>query len=284
MYWWFWRWVGRLDWQYKKTLAVAVIEQKHKIRLPQAFCEVLGISATVSANITAMIHTAMSIDRWVSVRFPNNNVSLLEGWNEVSLNNHHNYHRISFVYPVRVTYILLRYELIGFYFDIDIPFCVIETGRNGIFGLLVSISLFLILPLILQAFTNIDMLIIVNKLRGKNRTRMRNSIKTVVTTLGVLYLCWFPVLIWLLWEVATTSIPNSGFTYFAIRMILSNSGMSFPIYLKTLPQFKEGFLSIISIHGAQAPAAFSRRMQVSPAKQPPVSWWWVKKTNLDAAV
>ena len=60
------------------TMAVAVIEQKLKIRLPQAFCEVLGISATVSANITTMIHTAMSIDRWVSVRF-SNNVSLLQG-------------------------------------------------------------------------------------------------------------------------------------------------------------------------------------------------------------
>ena len=166
-----------------------------------------------------------------------------------------------------MTYILLRYELIGFYFDIEIPFCVIETGRNGIFGLMVSISLFLILPLILQAVTNIDMLIIVNKLRGTNRTGMRNSIKTVVTTLGVLYLCWFPVLIWLLWEVATTSISNSGFSYFAIRMILSNSGMSFPIYLKTLPQFKEGFLSIIRIHGTQAPTAHSRRIRVSPAQQ-----------------
>ena len=67
--------------------------------------------------------------------------------------------------------------------------------------------------------------------------------------------------------------PKYWIYIIAIRMILSNSGMSFPIYLKTLPQFKEGFLSIISIHGAQAPAAFSRRMQVSPAKQPPVSWW-----------
>ena len=85
------------------------------------------------------------------------------------------------------------------------------------------------------------------------------------TTLGVLCLCWFPVLIWLLWEVATTSIPNSGFTYFAI-MILSNSGMSFPIYLKTLPQFKEGFLSIIRIHGVQAPTAHSRRIRVLPAQ------------------
>ena len=218
------------------TLALAVIELKQEVRLSPAFCDVLGISATVSANITAMIHTAMSIDRWVSVRFPIMYRSFKAETRSRSITI--TIIIVPFVCPVLVTYILLLYELIGFYFDIDIPFCVTETGRNGIFGLLVSISLFLILPLILQAFTNIDMLIIVNKLRGTNRTRMCNSIKTVVTTLGVLYLCWFAVLIWLLWEVATTSIPNGGFTYFAIRMILSNSGMSFPIYLKTLPQFK----------------------------------------------
>ena len=111
------------------------------------------------------------------------------------------------------------------------------------------------------------MLIIVNKLRGTNRTRMRNSIKIVVMTQGVLYLCWFPVLIWLLWDVSPTSIPNGGFTYFAIRMILSNSGMSFPLYLKTLPQFKDGFLLIIRIHGAQAPAAQLHRIRVLPAQQ-----------------
>ena len=45
------------------TLAVAVIELKHEVRLSPAFCDVWGISATVSANITAMLHTAMSIDR-----------------------------------------------------------------------------------------------------------------------------------------------------------------------------------------------------------------------------
>ena len=43
--------------------------------------------------------------------------------------------------------------------------------------------------------------------------------------------------------------------------------MSFPLYLKMLPQFKEGFLSIIRIHGAQAPAAHSRRIWVLPAQQ-----------------
>ena len=52
------------------TLAVAVIEQKHEIRLSLTFFDVSGMSAIVCANGTAMIHTAISIDRWVSVRFP----------------------------------------------------------------------------------------------------------------------------------------------------------------------------------------------------------------------
>ena len=43
--------------------------------------------------------------------------------------------------------------------------------------------------------------------------------------------------------------------------------MSFPLYLKTLPQFKDGFLLIIRIHGAQAPAAQLHRIRVLPAQQ-----------------
>ena len=178
----------------------------------------------------------------------------------------------SFVCPVLLTYILLQYELIGFYVDINVPCYIKKIGKKEVFGLLVSISIFLILPSIPQAFTNINYtytLTTVNKLHSANRARMRNSIKTVVTTLGVLYLCWFLALIWLLWGVATTFIRNSWFTYFAMRMILSNSDLSFPIYMKTLPHFKESFLSLFCIQRVQVPTAHSHRIQVLPAQQTP---------------
>ena len=114
------------------------------------------------------------------------------------------------------------------------------------------------------------------------------------TTLGVLYLCWFPVLIWLLWEVATTSIPNSGFTYFAIRMILSNSGMSFPIYLKNVTTIQRRFFIDNSYPwsaGSSCSIAQNSGLTCSASGLTVSLWWGMrsrvsswKKTNLQAAM
>ena len=47
--------------------AAAVIEIKREVRISQALCAVLGISSAAACITTALIHTAMSVDRWVSV-------------------------------------------------------------------------------------------------------------------------------------------------------------------------------------------------------------------------
>ena len=52
------------------TMAVAGIELKREVWISQSLCGLFGISSAAAANLTALIHTAMSIDRWVSVQFP----------------------------------------------------------------------------------------------------------------------------------------------------------------------------------------------------------------------
>ena len=228
------------------TVAIAGIELKREVWISQSLCGLLGTSSAGAANITALIHTAMSIDRWVSVQFPFK-------YRSFKTEARSSYITItiiicSFVVGLVNPYILYHFELLGIYFDPSIPFCVITKGKRGLFGLMSCTLIFVIMPSTLQAFTNIHMLFKVTKLQGANRARTFKSMKTVLTTLGAFYLCWFPIGIWLLWEMSSNSHPNGGFTYFATRMLISNSGMSFPIYFRTLPGFKDKFMSMIRCH------------------------------------
>ena len=47
-----------------------VLGIKREVWISQALCAVLGISSAAACSTTALIHTAMSVDRWVSVQFP----------------------------------------------------------------------------------------------------------------------------------------------------------------------------------------------------------------------
>ena len=214
--------------------------------ISQSLCGLFGISSAEAANATALIHTAMSIDRWVSVQFPftYRTFQSKAGSRFIPVTMI----SFSFVFVFVYLSILYHFELLGVYFDHSIPFCITAAGKRGLFGLMSCTLIFFIVPSKLQAFTNIHMLFKVTKLRGANRARTFKSIKTVLTTLGAFYLCWFPIGIWLLWEMSSNSHPNGGFTYFAVRMLLSNSGMSFPIYFRTLPGFKDKFMSMILCH------------------------------------
>ena len=229
--------------------AAAVIEIKREVRTSQALCAVLGISSAAACITTALIHTAMSVDRWVSVQFPFKYRTFQSG--EKSRLITVTIIVSCFVLPYVYMILLHIFGYLGVYFDPSIPFCTVTSGKRGLFALLSCTAIFFILPSTIQAFTNIHMLIKVTKLQGATRTRTIKSVKTVITTLGVFYLCWFPIGIWLLWDMSISSHPNGVFAYFAIRMLVCNSGMSFPIYIRTLPGFKEKFMSMIRRCNAQ---------------------------------
>ena len=228
------------------TVAIAGIELKREVWISQSLCGLFGISSAGAADLTALIHTAMSIDRWVAVQFP----FKYRTFQSKARSRFIPVTMISFSFVFVFVYlsILYHFELLSVYFDPSIPFCIITTGKRGLFGLISCLSIFFIMPSTLQAFTNIHMLIKVTRLQGASRARTFKSIKTIIATLGVFYMCWFPIGIWLLWDILSVSHPNGAFSYFAVRMLTSNSGMSFPIYFRTLPGFKDKFMSMIRRH------------------------------------
>ena len=67
---------------------------------------------------------------------------------------------------------------------------------------------------------------------------------TVLTTLAVYYMCWLPMGVWTMWDFVSTTHPAGSpdwLGYFAVQMMVLNSGMCFLIYYNTLTRFKMTF-------------------------------------------
>lgn len=235
--------------------SISVVSVLGEIWISPLLCDVFGI-ATVGAEITALIHSAMSIDKLVSVKYPvkyrvfqaNSRAQSIVLTIIVT----------SFIFPTVLTIFLGHFELISFYFDPHIPYCIIEESEKGLAGIMIITVGFVVIPVIIQAIINTYLLMKVSKLKGSNRDRMCKSIRTVTTTLGVYYLCWTPIGIWLTWQMISDSHPPGYYTFFASHILIGNSGMCFPIYLITLPQFREQFLSLIRWKVQTHPASSSQ--------------------------
>lgn len=231
--------------------SISVVSVLGEVCIPPWLCDVFGM-ATVGAEITALIHTAMSVDKFVSVKFP-------VGYRVFQANSRSRSIIIaivlmSFIFPTVLTFIFGQVELLNFYFDSHIPYCIMETGERGLGGILIITGVFIAIPMIVQTISNTYLVVRVSNLRGSNRDRLCKSIKTVITTLGVYYLCWTPIGIWLFWGMASDSQPPGYYTFFATHIVVANSGMSFPIYFVTLPKFREKFLSLIRRKNRTHPA------------------------------
>ena len=111
------------------TVAIAGIELKREVWISQSLCGLFGISSAGAAIITALIHTAMSMDRWVSVQLPLK-------YRSFPTEARSRYITVtiiicSFVVPVVFKFILYHFEHLGVYFDPSIPFCILTPGKRS---------------------------------------------------------------------------------------------------------------------------------------------------------
>lgn len=81
-------------------------------------------------------------------------------------------------------------KLITFEFDPYIPNCVFRSNNSSNSGVIISIVLFIAVPLLVNTYTNVFMLNNVAKLKGLSRKRLLRSTKTVVATVYIYYLFW----------------------------------------------------------------------------------------------
>ena len=240
-----------------------------ELNVAQYQCDALGIASTSAVEITSTIHSVMCVDRWYSVvapvkyrAFKTKRKSKLYVILILCL---------AFLLPVAVNVVSLQSKIVSFYFEPYIPNCVVgpSSDHGRIVGLAVSTGLFVGIPITIQASTNGYMLYKVSRLQKINRRHIFKSVKTVLTTVLVFYVCWMPTAIWLLWIMITGHTPNGWYTFVSIQMLVSNSGMSFPIYMCTLNKFREHFPAAIRwpwLHGFRRAAGTSKMMAVSTSR------------------
>ena len=217
-----------------------------------AVCFVTGSASVTAATATSLIHTAMSLDRWVSIQFP---VKYLQFKDDLKSK------RIViaiitliYILPSPLLYLTWRTYQISFYFDTYVPYCIADVGEEGMWGLLLAGALSIAIPCVVQVFTNTRILMRITSMQGANRKRIITAVKTVLTTLAVYYICWMPMGIWTVWDLVADTHPAGWYGYFAVQMLVLNSGMSFLIYYNTLKRFRARFQA--AIEGAKSSQMF----------------------------
>ena len=107
-----------------------------------------------------------------------------------------------------------------------------------------SVRVVVVVPLIVQALTNIRILYKISKLRGTDRKRVCKSVKTITVTIGTFYVCMTPVNVWLAMSLFPGYSIAGMYKFFATQLAVANSGTSFFIYFSTLENFRDKFLTI----------------------------------------
>ena len=156
---------------------------------------------------------------------------------------------IIFIYILTcpLLYITWKFDQISFYFDTYVPYCIADVGRNGIWGLLLAAVLSIAIPCVIQVFTSIRILIRMATMPSVNRKRVIKAAKTVLITLAVYYVCWLPMGIWTIRDFVSDTHPAGWYGYFAIQMLVLNSGMGFLIYFKTFKRFRMRFKAVLDV-------------------------------------
>ena len=207
-----------------------------KVWMNDALCFTLGSASISAASATSLIHSAMAMDRWISITFP-----FEYGiFKQKPRSKKFVIATIILIYIVPCALMFLTWQAnqVKFYFDVYVPYCIADVGDKGFWGLMLAAVLSIVIPCIVQVFTNIRILTKIAKAHGIGRKQVVKAVKTVLTTLAVYYICWLPMGVWTLWDFVSVTHPAGWYGYFAVQMMVLNSGMCFLIYYYTLKRFR----------------------------------------------
>ena len=213
-----------------------------KVWMNDALCFTLGSASISAASATSLIHSAMAMDRWISITFPFEYGIFKQKPRSkkiviatiISI----------YIVPCALMYLTWQTNQVKFYFDIYVPYCIADVGEDGAWGLIVASVLSIAIPCVVQVFTNAAIIYKIAKADVVGRKRVFRAVRTVLTTLAVYYMCWLPMGVWTMWDFVSTTHPAGSpdwLGYFAVQMMVLNSGMCFLIYYNTLTRFKMTF-------------------------------------------
>ena len=150
-----------------------------------------------------------------------------------------------YLMPIILITISCYADLLEASFNPHVPTCVFTTGDSGIVGLALCSGIFVILPIFIQAITNVYILRRVSRLGGATRARVLRSLRNVLITVITYYVCWIPSALWLTMDMLTNLEPSAWFSFACFQLLIAYSIASLPIYILTIPCFKLEYISLI---------------------------------------
>ena len=209
-----------------------------RVTLDPAGFAVLGFIFALPIGTTSWIHSAMSIERCISIHMPMRHRSCtLYAAKQIAAS----VISLCFLLPVVLDITFYYTGVLRLFFN---PYIAHVVFAKAPLFYATRGLLFILLPLAIQLITHIFIIRKILTLRSSNRKKIIRAVKTVATTVGLYYLCWSPVIVEAIWSALPYAAPPPKWIAFLIYTVLfSNSGMSFVIYFLHLPKFKTHLVS-----------------------------------------
>ena len=231
---------------------------KGSISLTQALCDTFGIMFMVTIATTTWIHSAMCIEKCISILHPISHRNFQNSKNAAYITI--GIIVMCFIVPVIISTALLQFDVVKMSFLPYIPSCLYDSDVRlyVVWG-----GLYIIVPMITQLVTHV--LIIKGtranssrRLGGTQQRAQKNKLrvmKTITITLGLYYACWLPLIVQVIWNSVQQS--PEWFDAVTAHTLVANSGLSFTIYASSLPAFQQQVKNTL-------PKCLTRRIGVAP--------------------
>ena len=226
-------------------------------------CGFMGLLFSITIGSTTWMHSAMSIERLVSVTMPVRHRLVVAAYNPKKLASVAI--SICLLSPMLSNIVLFYAGILDLNFHPYLPMCKVE--KDLYFYCTIGI-LFVGLPLTTQLITNAVVIRQISQLRGRIRARKFKAIRTVLLTLSIYYSCWLLGIVEAIWSVLPVSKRPPLWMEFVIYNILfSKGGMSYLIYMYSLKDFRRNSNRICNSNTVRSTNLLSESSQSSGAAQ-----------------
>ena len=211
-----------------------------EVWLTETLCNILGVENIVVVTTTTWLHSAMCIEKCISILNPLKHKVLTAQTAVKTLVK--GIITLCFVIPQALYFTFVFSDLIVISYRSYVGYCSFNMNINI---LLLVVIVVLAVPMAIQIITHVLILRVIFSLRGNSRSRALLTIKTIGWTLVFYWACWIPFVIDTIWTVIPNiTEPPKEMEFVNATGIFLNSGMSCFIYNMCMQSFRKQFKSL----------------------------------------
>ena len=202
--------------------------------LTTALCNIVSIVGHIVVGSTNWLHSVICIEKCFSILRPFTHRRLLVAYPAKPIAV-----KFTVVMYIVITFIMVvcvYSGLVKAIFSPSVATCVFHVDMQYFISLSI---LFIIIPMLVEVVTHILILNQVRKSGTEGRRRITRAVRTVSLTVGIYYICCMPFFAWDVYGLAypVRQLP-AWLGFAAIYISVSNSAMSFFIYIDSLKDFR----------------------------------------------